>query len=84
MYIEFYPDDFFANYFWSVKPGAKIKEDIFVKTYLSQFFTFKDFAKIYKMVGKDRLLKYAKELNIEDRVNRLIGYIEKYQDKNSD
>jgi len=79
MYIVFDPDKFYANYFWSLRPGSKIKEDIFVKTYLSHFFTFKDFVQIYKMVGKERLLRYAEEIGIEDRVRKLIAEIERYK-----
>ncbi len=79
MLIEFYPDDFFANYFWSLKPGSKIKEEILVKTYLSNFFTFRDFVKLYRLVGEDKMLKYAKDLNMEERVEKLIKLIKKYE-----
>jgi len=84
MYIKFYPQEFFANYFWSLKPGSKIKEDIFVKTYLSHFFTFRDFVKIYKMVGKKRLLQYAKEIKQEERIKKLIGYIDNFYQNDKD
>ncbi len=82
MYIEFYPHEFFANYFWSLKPGSKIKEEIFVKTYLSNFFTFKDFVKIYKLVGETKLLNYADELKMKERVEKLIKDIKKYDTNN--
>ena len=78
MYVIFEPDKFYANYFWSVKPGSKIREDVFVKTYLSNFFTFKDFVQIYKMVGEEKLLKYAEEINMKDRIEMLIMELKRY------
>ncbi len=74
--IIFYHDDFFANYFWSLNNGSKIREDILVKTYLQNYFTFTDFVKLYKIVGKDKLLLYAKELGVDKRIENLINYLE--------
>jgi len=62
---------FYADYFWSMKDGSKIREDIFVKIYLKNYFTFKDFVNLYKMAGGQKLLEYAKELNIEKRIRHL-------------
>ena len=76
--ITFSPDDFYANYFWSVGKGYKIREDILVKTYLSNFFTFKDIMTLHALVGEDALLAYAEELGIEKRVRKLVALIEKY------
>ena len=30
---------FYADYFWSISDGSEIREDIFVKTYLQNYFT---------------------------------------------
>ncbi len=76
--IPFCPDDFYANYFWSVGKGYKIKEDVLVKTYLANFFTFKDIVTLYVLVGKESLLAYAEELGMEKRVRKLVELIEKY------
>jgi len=76
--IHFSPDDFYANYFWSVGKGYKIREDVLVKTYLTNFFTFKDIVTLYGMVGKETLLAYAKELGMEYRIRKLVYLIEKY------
>ncbi len=67
---------FYADYFWSINDGSEIREDILVKTYLSNYFTFKDLVTLYNLVGKNKLLKYAKELNIEKRIKHLINILE--------
>lgn len=69
---------FYADYFWSLSDGSEIKEDVFVKTYLKNYFTFKDFIHLYKMVGKEKLLKYAQELEMTKRVIHLMEILEKY------
>jgi len=69
----------YADYFWSIKDGSEIREDIFVKTYLKNYFTFKDFIYLYKIVGRERLLNYAKELNIKDRIEHLIDIWERFK-----
>ncbi len=74
--ILFKKEYFFANYFWSVKDGYPIAEDILVKKYLGNYFTFGDIVTLYFLVGKDKLLEYAKELNMEKRVLKLINKIE--------
>ena len=53
-----------------------------MKTYLKNYFTFKDFVNIYKMLDKERLLEYTKELNIEKRIGHLIDIYEGYKNKN--
>ena len=70
---------FYADYFWSVSNGSEVREDIFVKTYLKNYFTFRDFVNLYKMVGRKRLLEYAKELNMVKRVKHLIDVYERYR-----
>jgi len=70
---------FYADYFWSVSDGSEVREDVFVKTYLQNYFTFRDFINLYKMVGKEKLLKYAKELDIEKRIRHLIDIYEKFK-----
>jgi hypothetical protein len=70
---------FYADYFWSVSDGSEVMEDVFVKTYLKNYFTFKDFINLYKMVGREKLLEYAKKLNIEKRIRHLIDIYEKYK-----
>ena len=70
---------FYADYFWSVSDGSEVREDIFVKTYLQNYFTFRDLIALYRIVGKEKLLQYAKELKIEDRINHLITIWEKYR-----
>ncbi len=77
--IPFKKEYFFANYFWSVRDGYPIAEDILVKKYLENYFTFGDIVSLYFLVGKDSLLKYAKELNMEKRVLKLISILEKHQ-----
>ena len=74
--ITFKRDYFYANYFWSVSDGYEIPEDILVKTYLTNYFTFGDIVSLYYLVGKDKLLKYAHELYLEDRIKKLICRIE--------
>ncbi len=74
--IAFKKEYFFANYFWSVKDGYPIAEDVLVKKYLENYFTFGDIVTLYFLVGKDRLLKYAKELHMEKRILSLIDKIE--------
>jgi len=70
---------FYADYFWSVNDGSEIREDVFVKTYLQNYFTFRDLIALYRIVGKEKLLQYAKELKIEERIKHLIAIWEKYQ-----
>ena len=77
--IPFHHRDFYANYFWSLRDGTPIPESRLVKTYLGQFFTFTDLVKLHQLVGRDALLKYAKELTIEDRIKKLLDLIKKYQ-----
>ena len=76
--IKLNKSKFYADYFWSMNDGSEMREDIFVKTYLQNYFTFKDFMNLYKMVGKDRLLEYAKEVNIEKRIKHLIDILERF------
>jgi hypothetical protein len=76
--VIFSSKKFYANYFWSVKDGYKIKEDILVKTYLSNFFTFKDIVTLYSLVGKEKLFFYANEIGIEKRIKNIVSLIEKY------
>ena len=76
--IPFRPKAFYSNYFWSVQEGYKIKEDILVKTYLSNFFTFRDIVTLYTLVGKKKLLVYAKEVGVEERIKKIVSMIEKY------
>ena len=64
---------FYADYFWSLKDGSEVREDIFAKEYLKNYFTFKDLVNLYEILGKEKLLQYAKELNIEKRVAHLIN-----------
>ena len=70
---------FYADYFWSVNDGSEIREDVFVKTYLQNYFTFRDLIALYRIVGKEKLLQYAKELKIEERIKHLIAIWEKYK-----
>ena len=77
--IKLNKSKFYADYFWSMNDGSEMREDIFVKTYLQNYFTFKDFMNLYKMVGKDRLLEYAKEVNIEKRIKHLIDILERFK-----
>ncbi len=74
--ISFKKEYFFANYFWSVKDGYLISEDILAKKYLENYFTFGDIVTLYFLIGKDSLLAYAKELNMEKRILKLIDKIE--------
>ncbi len=76
--IKLNKSKFYADYFWSMNDGSEMREDIFVKTYLQNYFTFKDFMNLYKMVGKDKLLEYAKEVNIEKRIKHLIDILERF------
>jgi len=73
--VAFKKEYFFANYFWSVKDGYKIPEDILVKTYLKNYFTFGDIVSLYFLVGNDSLMKYAKELKMDKRVAKLVEKI---------
>jgi hypothetical protein len=76
--IQYNKENFFSNYFWSIKNGSLIDEDILVKTYLSNYFSFKDFVTLYKLVGENKLLKYAKELNCDKRIKHLIKILKTY------
>ena len=51
---------FYADYFWSVGDSSEVREDVFVKTYLQNYFTFRDFINLYKMVGK-KIFKIRKK-----------------------
>ena len=66
---------FYVDYFWSMKDGSEIREDIFVQEYLKNYFTFKDLLVLCELVGKKRLLNYAKELNMENRITHLLEKI---------
>lgn len=70
---------FYADYFWSISDGSEIREDILVKTYLKNYFTFRDFVNLYKIVGREKLLEYAKGLNMEKRIRHLINMYERYK-----
>ena len=70
---------FYADYFWSISDGSEVREDVFVKTYLQNYFTFRDLIALYRKVGKEKLLQYAKELKIEERIKHLIAIWEKYK-----
>ena len=72
---------FYADYFWSVSDGNEVREDVFVKTYLKNYFTFKDFVNLYKIIGRERLLEYTKKLNIEKRIRHLIDIYDRYKNK---
>jgi hypothetical protein len=74
--VEFDPKDFFANYFWFNGRRKLIREDILVKTYLTNYFTLKDLYKLQKLVGKDVLLNYAKEVGNYKRVKKLLSYFD--------
>ena len=76
--VVFRQKDFFSNYFWSMKDGAKIREDVLVKTYLQNYFAFKDIVSLYRLVGKKALLQYAKELGMYERVKKLVDLIDAY------
>jgi len=76
--IKINKEKFYADYFWSLNNGSEIREDVFVKEYLKNYFTFKDLVVLYEMVGKENLLKYAKELNLENRIRHLIELWEQY------
>ncbi len=70
--IKFDKSKFYADYFWSVNDGSEVREDIFVKIYLQNYFTFRDLVALYRIVGKEKLLQYAKELKIEERIKHII------------
>ena len=72
---------FYADYFWSVSDGNEVREDVFVKTYLKNYFTFKDFINLYKIIGRERLLEYTKKLNIKKRIRHLIDIYDRYKNK---
>jgi len=74
--VKFNPSDYFANYFWFNGSNNLIKEDILVKTYLSNYFTLKDLYKLQKLVGREVLLKYAKEVGNFKRVKKLLSYLD--------
>ena len=76
--IPFRKDMFFSNYFWSQKDGL-IREDILVKTYLSNYFAWSDFVTLLKLVGKKSLLKYSQEIGNYKRIKHLIEVYEKYK-----
>lgn len=73
--IPFRREYFFINYFWSVDDGYLIPEDILVKTYLLNYFTFGDIVSLFYLVGREKLIKYAKELDMEKRVIKLLAKI---------
>jgi len=70
---------FYADYFWSISDGSEVREDVFVKTYLQNYFTFRDLIALYHKVGKKKLLQYAKEVKKEERIKHLIAIWEKYK-----
>jgi len=76
--IKLNKSQFYADYFWSISDGSYIKEDVLIKTYLQNYFTFRDLINLYNLVGKEKLLKYAKELKIENRIAHLIDIWEKF------
>ena len=49
--IKLQKKNFYADYFWSLSDGSEVREDVLVKTYLSNFFTFKDLFYLYNLVG---------------------------------
>jgi hypothetical protein len=77
--IKLNKSKFYADYFWSMSDGSEIREDLFVKTYLKNYFTFKDLINLYKIVGKNKLLKYADEVGNKERIAHLIEIYEKYK-----
>ena len=70
--IIFHHNEFFANHFWSLNDGTKIDEDILVKTYLKNYFTFSDFVKLYKIVGEKKLIRYSEDIGVSNRVKFLL------------
>ena len=74
--VKFNPNDYFANYLWSYGTKDLIREDILVKTYLSNYFTLKDLYRLKKTVGKEALLNYAKEVGNYERVKHLLSYLD--------
>jgi len=70
--------DFYADHFWSLSEGRSIREDIFVKKYLSHYFTLKDIYKLSQMVGRESLLNYAAEVGNHDRIKHLLDLIDRH------
>ena len=77
--IKLQKKNFYADYFWSLSDGGEVKEDVLVKTYLSNFFTFKDLFYLYHLVGKDKLLTYAKDVGNYKRIKHLVDILERYK-----
>jgi len=77
--IKLQKKNFYADYFWSLNDGGEVREDILVKTYLSNFFTFKDLFYLYNLVGKHRFLKYAKDVGNYKRIKHLVDILERYK-----
>ncbi len=73
--IPFNKAYFFSNYFWSIGEDYLIPEDVLVKTYLTNYFTFGDIVSLYLLVGRENLLKYAKELKMEQKITHLVNKI---------
>ena len=70
-------EKFYADYFWSLKDGSEIREDILVKEYLGNYFTLKDLLHIYRLVGEKKLLGYAKEIGNYERIKHLLDLLHK-------
>jgi len=69
---------FYADHFWSLKDQRTVREDVFVKKYLSNYFTLKDIYRLDQMVGRQALLAYAKEVGNHDRIKHLLELIDRY------
>jgi len=70
--------DFYADHFWSIKDGRAIREDLFVQTYLSHYFTLRDIYRLAQMVGKESLLNYARQVGNHDRIKHLLDLIDRH------
>jgi len=68
-------EKFYADYFWSLKDGSEVREDIFVKEYLGNYFTLKDLLHIHRLVGRKKLLDYAKETGNYERIEHLLDLL---------
>ena len=68
-------EKFYADYFWSQKDGSEVREDIFVKEYLNNYFTLKDLLHIRRLVGREKLLDYAKETGNYKRIEHLLDLL---------
>ena len=70
-------ENFYADYFWSLKNGSKVPEDIFVKEYLNNYFTLKDLLHLHRLVGARKVMEYAKEVGNYERVSHLFDILRK-------